>query len=488
LATKIRRGPNSLSNDEMKKEIMKRFIFLLVFASVVSTLPALGQTDITISEVQARRAKAMQKCPDGIVLLHATVGYKHWDESGFHQDQNFYYFTELPNASAAILAIDGVAKESWLFVPPEPQGRKMGPDLTGMNRMLFAPGQVTESELGIEHVVSWDGLVAYLDGRLKSKPDLVLYLDGGGQTSGMQTLVGSNPAGLPAIASLNQAWRAVVQTKWPNATLRNAYPLLDEVRQVKSAAEVARLRKASAITAAGFWAGVHAIAPGKTQRQVEGEVVNACLQAGSEGMSLWPWVRSGPFAMGNTLFEAFADYRNMDRQMQAGEVVRLDLGCDYQMYKGDFGRTIPVSGHFDEWQREIMELLNGAYLAGVSNLRPGGTPQEVFKATVGYVEQHQNDLKTAQAKEAAASFLKQPNMPLHALGVDMADGVGKSFVPGNVLCYEPLLTAGGQAVFVEDTFLITAAGHEVLNPALPYSPKDIESAIARAHHREREMP
>jgi hypothetical protein len=39
---------------------------------------------------------------------------------------------------------------------------------------------------------------------------------------------------------------------------------------------------------------------GKTQRQVEGEVVNACLQAGSDGMSLWPWVRSGPCSMGDT--------------------------------------------------------------------------------------------------------------------------------------------------------------------------------------------
>jgi Xaa-Pro aminopeptidase len=168
---------------------------------------------------------------------------------------------------------------------------------------------------------------------------------------------------------------------------------------------------------------VQAIAPGKTQRQVEGEVVNACLQAGSAGMSLWPWVRSGPFSLGSTLFEAFADYRNMDRQMQAAKVVRLDLGCDYEMYKGDFGRTIPVSGHFSEWQSEIMKLLNGAYLAGVSKLQPGETPQGVFKATVGYIEQHQNDLKTAQAREAAAAFLKQPNTALHALGVDMAGGV-----------------------------------------------------------------
>jgi len=40
------------------------------------------------------------------------------------------------------------------------------------------------------------------------------------------------------------------------------------------------------------------------------------------------------------------------------------------MYKGDFGRTIPVSGHFSHDQRETMELLNGAFLL-VGTVRPG---------------------------------------------------------------------------------------------------------------------
>jgi Xaa-Pro aminopeptidase len=165
--------------------------------------------------------------------------------------------------------------------------------------------------------------------------------------------------------------------------------------------------------------------------------------------------------------------------MQAGEVVRLDLGCDFQMYKGDFGRTIPVSGHFDEGQRETMDLLNGAYLAGVSKMQPGATAKDVFKATTTYIEQHQTQLKWATAIEAAANFLKQPNMPLHGLGVDMAEGVPKSFQAGNVLCYEPMLSAGSQAFFVEDTFLIVPTGYEILNPSLPYSARDIEIAMAK---------
>jgi hypothetical protein len=67
--------------------------------------------------------------------------------------------------------------------------------------------------------------------------------------------------------------------------------------------------------------------------------------------------------------------------------------------------------------------------------------------------------------------------PVAGLGV-IAEGAPKIFQPGNVLCYEPTLTSGNQAFFVEDTFLIVPTGHETLNPVLPYSGGDIEQAMA----------
>ena len=126
-----------------------------------------------------------------------------------------------------------------------------------------------------------------------------------------------------------------------------------------------------------------------------------------------------------------------------------------------------------------MELLNGAYLAGVSVMRPGATPEDVFNATLSYIKQHQHELKTPLAIEAATDALKGSRFPLHGLGVDMAEGTPKVFQVGNVICYEPLFTAGGQGFFVEDTFLITPKGHEVLNPPLPYAPRDIEKSMAQ---------
>jgi Xaa-Pro aminopeptidase len=281
----------------------------------------------------------------------------------------------------------------------------------------------------IDHVVGWDQFVSFVESCRKSNPSLILYADSAGQT-GQMSGDAKTPSGLGPMDNPHLVWSTMLRQKWSDIEVKDAFGILDEVRSVKSPAELA-------------------------------------------------WVRSGPYGMGNTLFEAFADHDNLDRAMQTGEVVRLDLGCDFQMYKGDFGRTIPVSGHFDEGQREMMDLLNGAYLAGVGKMQPGATAKDVFKATTSYIEQHQSELKSVAAKEAAANFLKQPNMPLHGLGADMAEGVPKTFQAGNVLCYEPMLSAGSEAFFVEDTFLIVPTGHEILNPSLPYSAKDIEQAIAK---------
>ncbi len=399
-------------------------------------------------------------------------------DSGLHQDPAFYYFTGLGNVRRAILVLDGISKESWLFVARGTN--KYTPDLAGMNAVAVDTGSDAQSSLGIDHVASWDDFISFVDSRRAARPALVLYADRGGQT-GDQMGGPSNPDGLASIENPYLLWSSALRQRWPDISLKDAFPIIDAVRATKSTGEIALLRRAAASTAAGFWAGVSAIAPGKTQREVEGAVVAGCLRAGSDGPSLWPWVRAGPFAMPATLFEPFSDYRNLNRTMQAGELVRLDVGCDVAMYKGDFGRTIPVSGHFDEGQRETLQLLNGAYLAGAEELKPGSSAKSLFDATARYVASHQSSLKTAMAKEAAKNALDHPGWALHGLGLDMAEGTPAIFAEGNVLCYEPLFVGGGQAFFVEDTFVITATGHELINPALPYAPAEIERAMRSPH-------
>jgi Xaa-Pro aminopeptidase len=229
------------------------------------------------------------------------------------------------------------------------------------------------------------------------------------------------------------------------------------------------------VTAAGFWAGLQAIAPGKTQRQVEGATIRGAFEAGADGPSLWPWVRSGPNT--NLLFQAMADYHNLNRAMGAGDVVRLDVGFDVDGYKGDFGRTLPVSGRFDDAQRETLTLLNGAYLAGLHAMKPGATPRDVTQASIEYLRAHQSEAQTPAAQESVRRALANGVWPLHGLGMDMAEGTPSVFRAGNVICYEPGMLVNGQLMFVEDTIVITSSGFEILNPPLPYAPRELEGAM-----------
>jgi len=65
--------------------------------------------------------------------------------------------------------------------------------------------------------------------------------------------------------------------------------------------------------------------------------------------------------------------------MLAGELVRLDVGCEWGHYLGDLGWTVPVSGHYDDAQRELWTIFVAAYRAGVKALREGVTEDQVLK-------------------------------------------------------------------------------------------------------------
>jgi Xaa-Pro aminopeptidase len=125
----------------------------------------------SISVFQARRMASTEKVADGIILLHANSGMKQWEDAGFHQEPNFYYFSGLRNAQGAILAIDGATKESWLFVQPKPNRYQ---DLHGLDAVFPASGVESQAELKIEHVAQWDAFGGWIDSRRSSNPSLAL--------------------------------------------------------------------------------------------------------------------------------------------------------------------------------------------------------------------------------------------------------------------------------------------------------------------------
>ena len=426
-------------------------------------------------ELRMRRTAVLERIGDGLLLIHAAGGMKRWEESGFHQDPSFYYLTGLINAQNAVLLLDGAHRVSWLFVPPSPRRidstRFVGPD-----RWFIRAGREAEEELAIDHVLPWESLGSTIDSLLGTQSAPTLFVDAGGQT-GAQLGRQSNPADILPVSNPYVLWRSAVEHRWPRATVKDAWPLLDAVRSVKSPAELVELRRAAVATGDAIVAVARAIRPSVTQHELEGVAIAAAAKHGSDGPSLWPWIRSGDLSKTNVLFDAFYDYANLDRVMHDGDVVRVDLGFDSRGYKGDAGRTFPVSGRFTMAQQRGLALLNGAYQAGATALREGFSPESVVTRARSYLREHAAEVVGTPDSLAIAQLLATTSWPLHGLGLDLAEGTPAVFHAGNVICFEPKIRVDGQDLFVEDTFLITPTGHEVLNPPIPYAPNELEKLM-----------
>jgi len=431
---------------------------------------SLSAAELPVSEFQARRTEAMRRVPDGILVVRSRGFAFHSDQdylASFQQDPNFFYLTGLPGAAGAVVVIDGAAKESWLFAPANLRG------LAGhLEVFRVETGEASAKKLGFDHVVDRKELAAFLVRREEEKPALLLYAPG----------AGGEHAGPPLETALDDpgmAWSHALGELWPTPRIRDASALLTELRSIKSPAEIEVLRRVGKASGAALRAGLGALEPGRPQREAEAKVVSACIAAGAEGPSFWPWVMTGEASAFPAPFESLGDYRHMNRAMKAGTVARVDVGCDVDHYKGDVGRTAPVGGRFDAGQRETWELLVAAYRAGLAVFRDGAKRDDVFAASLAEVRRRQPSLSTPLGRKAADLLLGKDGLhwwEIHGVGLDSAEGIPEVLRAGMTVDFEPIFSIDGQGFYLEDMILVTPTGHEILTPGLPYTAEEIERA------------
>jgi len=451
----------------------------LFLAMFVAAGAAAEDHSFPATEYQARRQRIMAQLPNGILLLHAKASLFNVDQLllfGFHQDPTFYYFSGLPNTVSAILAIDGRKKQSWLFAPTK---------LNGMADLVRTPfvelGAHTEKQLLMEHVVNWDEFIGYIDRELKADPSLELYTEDMTVSIMTQPPVSTNPPGLAPVDDPLLLWRTALAQRWPKAKIRSASEQILRMQLVKTPAEIEVMRRVGQISAAAVMAGMRSVYPGQSPRVLQADIVKGCMVSGGEGPSFWPLVPSGFYSQIPALVEAIADYHQKNHAMTVGEVVHLDLGCEFELYDGDVGRTVPVSGAFTAGQRETWDLLVHAYQTGLAAIHNGVSRDEVFAAALQSVRDEQKSLKTPLGQKAAAALLGKDGTAqwyLHSSGLGDATTEPKILQTGMIVVFEPYIVIEGQGYYLEDETLVTANGHEVLTGGLPYTSEEIERVMA----------
>jgi Xaa-Pro aminopeptidase len=413
---------------------------LVALSIAVAAVAAHAQ--IPSSAYQSRRAAALARLGRDVLIAPARGSFLADDQLGFVQAADFQYLTGLDDLVGAVLVLDGAAPASMLFVAaPNPL----------LTRGVLAPGADSARRLQLSSVQPIDALEGWLRQRFA----------GGGATAYVAPTDprGAVAAPLPMAGSVArwQAW--LVSLGAARAT--SAVTVLRPLRDIKDAGEIAILRRVGRASGEAFLAGIRALAPDRWQHDTELAVVNACRAAGARGVSFWPWTMSGP---------------------NAGEVVRVDVGCQIDHYMGDVGRTAPVSGAFTDGQREAWDLFIAGYRAGLTKIKDNAGAKSVYEAALAEVRRLAPSLATPEGRHAADVLLGPKGTEaweLHGVGLDDAEGLPEVLRAGMVVAYELMFTVDGDGFYLEDMIAVTRDGADLLTPGLPYTAREIEAAMAR---------
>src|SRR5262249_31355443 len=113
--------------------------------------------------------------------------------------------------------------------------------------------------------------------------------------------------------------------------------LIDEMRLVKDAHELALMRRAAAISAAAHRRAMQASRGGRFEYELEAELLHEFRANGAQFPAYWPIVAGGANA-------CVLHYVSNDAALRDGDLVLIDAGCELDGYASDITRTHPVNG------------------------------------------------------------------------------------------------------------------------------------------------
>ena len=269
--------------------------------------------------------------------------------------------------------------------------------------------------------------------------------------------------------------------------------MLHDMRMYKSRAEISAMRRAAKVAAAGHARAMRAATPGMFEYELEAEVGYEFRRNGLQH-SYNPIV--GSAANGCVLH-----YNDNDRQMEDGDLVLIDAGCEVDCYAADVTRTFPVNGKFSAPQREIYDVVLRAHEAAIEHIAPGLSWHEFHDASVVEITRGLKDLGILKGR-LADLIRKEAYRPFfmhrtgHWLGMDVHD-VGdyrvadqwRMLEPGMMLTVEPGIYISEQhrrvkkcyrgiGIRIEDDVLVTRDGCEVLTRAFPVEAEAIEALMS----------
>jgi Xaa-Pro aminopeptidase len=250
-------------------------------------------------------------------------------------------------------------------------------------------------------------------------------------------------------SSLSYGTYAELAQELPGVTLKPGKDLIGELRMVKDAGELERIRAAAAVTDACYSFVLGILRPGITEREVAVEIECFFRRNGAERESFETIVASGSLA-------ASPHASATEKPIEAGDLVLMDFGAIWHGYAADITRTVAV-GRADDRQREAYAAVLQAQEAAIQAIRPGVKGRDVDQVARDVVaDRGFGDVCYAHGLG-------------HSLGKHVHDGPALSrtsevvLAPGMVITVEPgIYDPEWGGIRIEDDVLVTDTGCELL--------------------------
>lgn len=459
-------------------------VLALVAAPVWSQEVPLFTEDFTPAEFKARREKVYDAIGTNALALvqgaPSPVGFVR-----FRQTNSFYYLCGVETPHAYLL-LDGTTRTSRLYLPHRNPGRErsegklLSSEDDALTKQLTGIEKVHGVELLSDHLArfAWGAQVPVLYTPFKPAEGLATSRDLA--TRGASDVANDPWDGRPTRES---HFISRIESRFTQFDIEDLSPILDQMRLIKSPAEIALIRRATRLSGLALMEAMRSTTPGIMEYELDGLAKFIFFREGAQGDGYYSLIATGTNAW-------YPHYHHGKRRLADGELLLMDYAPDYGYYTSDVTRMWPVNGRFNEWQRDLYGFYLAYYRAIQDSIRPGEV-EAIMKDAAGKMEEivAEWEFTKPHYRRAAERFVQDYKTRAEGGRLSLGHGVGLAvhdvgvhdgtLIPGMVFTIEPQFRVPEEKIYIrlEDVILITAEGAENLSGFLPMDIDGIEALM-----------
>jgi Xaa-Pro aminopeptidase len=216
--------------------------------------------------------------------------------------------------------------------------------------------------------------------------------------------------------------------------------LVEQLRSVKDADELAALGRACEITDAAFLDVIDQLRPGVSERDIEWALHSAMHGHGASGLAFDSIVAFGPNS-------AIPHHEPTDRLLAPSDLVKLDFGAKYDGYHADMTRTVVMSPVAD-WQRDLHALVRDIQQRCAAAAVVGALPSDLDALARADIELSGNQVAHGLGHGVGLEIHEQPFLGRRSSAGPLVADTAVTIEPG---IYLP----GRGGVRIEDSVVIS---------------------------------